>query len=134
MEHRMRIAVATNDGISLSEHFGRSAGFIVFEVDDAKIASRETRTNNHTPHAQGLCQGGQHSHQQGHTHNHAGIVGLLQDCQVVLCGGMGMGAAQALKQMGIQPVVCPSRCSAEEALTMYLNGNVTATSAGFCQH
>jgi predicted Fe-Mo cluster-binding NifX family protein len=30
----MKIAVATEDGTSISAHFGRSAGFIIFDIDN----------------------------------------------------------------------------------------------------
>jgi len=127
----MKIAVATIDGVSISQHFGRSAGFIVFEVEDKLIKSRELRTNNHTPHAQGLCHGEHHEHGT-HTHGHDGVVGLLHDCSVVLCGGMGAGAAQALAQQGIQSFVLPSPCPADEAVTQYLHGALPAVSSAFC--
>ena len=107
---------------------------MVFEVEDKQIKTREFRTNRHTPHAQGLCLG---EHQHGaHNHGHDGVVGLLQDCAAVLCGGMGAGAAQALAQQGIQAFVLPSGCSAEEALVGYLQGSMEAVPAGLagCQH
>ena len=50
----MRIAVPTNDGASISEHFGRSASFLIFEIENGQIKSRELRTN-----------GAKHSHAQG---------------------------------------------------------------------
>ncbi len=133
----MKIAVAVTDGSSVSQHFGRSAGFLVFEVQDKQIKSRELRSNHHTPHAQGLCHGEQHQHGMGaHSHGHDGVVGLLHDCAVVLCGGMGAGAAQALAQQGIQPFVLPPGHSAEEAVTLYLQGSTQAVPAGLvaCEH
>lgn len=124
----MKLAVATIDGVSLSQHFGRSTGFVVFEVEGKSIKSRELRTNDRTPHAQGLCTG---EHEHG-THSHAGIVDLLADCSVVLCGGMGAGAATALTQQGIQPAIVPVMCTAEEAVSHYLNGETSPASSGFC--
>jgi predicted Fe-Mo cluster-binding NifX family protein len=87
----VKIAVATMDGALVSQHFGQSRGFVVFEAQDGKLGACEIRTNNHTPHAQGLC-----NHEGGHQHSahgHANILDLLSDCKVVLCGGMGGGAA-----------------------------------------
>ena len=51
----MKIAVATIDGIALSQHFGQSKGFVVFDVEDSTVRSRELRTNADTPHNQGIC-------------------------------------------------------------------------------
>ncbi len=52
--NQMRIAVPTNDGKPISEHFGRSASFLVFEVESDQVKNRETRINEM-----------QHSHKQG---------------------------------------------------------------------
>ena len=92
----MKIAVATTDGTDFSQHFGRSTGFVVFGVDGEAVNSRELRTNDRTPHAQGFCD---HSGGKHESPSHTGIAGLLQDCQVVLCGGMGAGAAEALNSL-----------------------------------
>ena len=54
----MKIAVATMDGVSLSQHFGRSKGFVVFEVDGLTVQNRKLRTNDDTPHDQGICNHG----------------------------------------------------------------------------
>lgn len=120
-------------------HFGRSAGFVIFEVEGAQVSRAEMRTNRHSAHAQGLCGGEEHGHgEAGHghgehgSHSHAGLVGLLQGCEVVLCGGMGAGAAQALRQNRIQPVIVAGPESAEAAVEQYARGDFKASSAGFC--
>lgn len=132
----MKIAVATADGVSISQHFGQSTGFIVFEVEGKGVKHRESRTNEQTPHAQGICQHGhdqpQGQHGQG-AHNHAGILTMIGDCEVVLCGGMGGGAAQALRQAGIRPVILPMAGSADDVVSQYLNGTVREVESGFCQ-
>jgi predicted Fe-Mo cluster-binding NifX family protein len=143
----MKVAVATTDGVAFSQHFGQSAGFVVFEVEDGVLKGRELRTNDRTPHAQGLCDGasnapasgaleqkGQHGEgRHGHgAHSCGSIADLLRDCEAVLCGGMGAGAANALSQQGIQPLVLPLACSADEAIAHYLNGTTKAQPGGFC--
>jgi predicted Fe-Mo cluster-binding NifX family protein len=125
-----RIAVATIDGVSLSQHFGQSKGFVVFEVDGTKIISSEVRTNQDTPHKEGICNHG--DHQTPGASGHPGILGLLKDCTVVLCGGMGAGAAQSLLANGLKPVIVPGTCSAQEAAAAYVRGDAPAASAGFC--
>jgi nitrogen fixation protein NifB len=122
----VKIAVATIDGVSLSQHFGQSKGFVVFEIDGQTVQSRELRTNDDTPHNQGVCNHG------GQTHGRASILDLLSDCSVLLCGGMGAGAAQAMVANGIKPVVVPGAPSAEDAVAIYTSGNVTDTPIGFC--
>lgn len=127
----MKIAVATMDGVSLSRHFGQSKGFAVFEAEGSTLGAREYRTNNHTPHAQGLC-----NHDGGHhhgTHSHGNILELLRDCDVVLCGGMGAGASQALRAHGIEPILVDVDCSTDEAVASYLKGTLAASDAGLCK-
>jgi predicted Fe-Mo cluster-binding NifX family protein len=123
----MKIAVATVDGTSMSQHFGQSAGFIVFDVEGKTIQQRELRSNQQTPHDEGICQ-----HGAGGAHSHSGIGGLIGDCTMVLCGGMGGGAAQALMQQGIRPVILPIAGSADDLVTRYLEGTIDTAPAGFC--
>lgn len=126
----MKIAVATIDGVSVSQHFGQSKGFVVFDAEGGTLGAREYRTNNHTPHAQGLCN---HDGEQQHeAHSHGSILELLQDCGVVLCGGMGAGAAQALRSQGIEPIIFATPFSADEAAAAYLKGTLTSSQTGLC--
>jgi predicted Fe-Mo cluster-binding NifX family protein len=126
----MRIAVPTNDGINVSEHFGRSTGFLVFEIEDGRIANREVRSNSgcHT-HDGGSC--GDHAPAAGN-HSHAGIVASIAGCDTVICAGMGGRAAEALRMGGIKPVIAACSGSAEAAVLAYLSGTLPARD-GFCQ-
>lgn len=126
----MKIAVATIDGVSLSQHFGQSKGFVVFEVKGLTVQSRELRTNSVTPHNQGICNH-EGQNQQG-TRGHASILDHLSDCGIVLCGGMGAGAAQSLMANGIKPVILQGALSADDAVAAYISGKIPITPAGFC--
>jgi predicted Fe-Mo cluster-binding NifX family protein len=126
----MKIAVASADGVSISQHFGRSQCFIVFDVADGKVAGREVRDNTYTAHAKGQCKEGEHHHDQ--PHSHADIIAALHDCQVVLCGGMGWRASEDLKSNGIQALVIGLTTTPEQAVQSYLNGTLKAAS-GFCR-
>jgi predicted Fe-Mo cluster-binding NifX family protein len=126
----MKIAVATIDGISLSQHFGQSKGFVVFDYEGSTMRSREFRTNSDTPHNQGICNH-EASKSQG-AHDHRSIFDLLSDCGVVLCGGMGAGAAQSMLSNGIKPVIMPGVRSTDDAVADYINGKIPAAQSGFC--
>ncbi len=94
------------------------------------LRSRESRTPADTPHNQGICH-----HQAANplaAQGPAGIFDLLSECSVVLCGGMGAGAANALLAHGIKPAMLPGERSAEDAVASYLSGDVPATPVGFC--
>jgi hypothetical protein len=59
-----------------------------------------TNQSQHS-HAQGAC--GDHPG-PSEAHSHAGILGVLAGCDVVICSGMGKGAADALRSGGITEV------------------------------
>ena len=126
----MKIAVATIDGVSLSQHFGQSKGFVVFDVDGSTVQNREFRTNDKTPHNQGICNH-EGQNQQG-MQGHASIFELLKDCDVVLCGGMGAGAAQSMTANGIKPVTLAGAYSADDAVKTYISGNAPIVTSAFC--
>lgn len=128
----MKIAVASADGVAVSPHFGRSACFIVYEVANQKIVSRETRSNEYTAFAKGECRGAEEHTHHDEAHSHAGVVGALRDCVALLCGGMGRRAADELQANGIQPVVVGGDLTPDETVAAYLSGKLKGTT-GFCQ-
>jgi predicted Fe-Mo cluster-binding NifX family protein len=132
----MKIAVASTDGVSVSQHFGQSAGFIVFDIEGASIKSHEWRPADQSPHSAGICQheqGEAASHQGGSAHDHAGFMTLIHDCETILCGGMGAGAAQAMVQYGFRPVVVPVSGTAEKVVAQYLEGAIVGSESPSCQ-
>ncbi len=50
----MKIAIASNDGKRISAHFGRSKGFVIFEIENGEIKNREYIPNTFTGHARGI--------------------------------------------------------------------------------
>jgi predicted Fe-Mo cluster-binding NifX family protein len=126
----MRIAIPTNDGVSISEHFGRSAAFLIFEIENGQIKNRELRTNGakHS-HAQGACD---HHSADNKPHSHAGILAALDGCEVVICAGMGQRAAEALSASGAQ-IVIAAPVSAQDTVTAYLDGKLSTVKEGFCR-
>ena len=115
----------------VSAHFGRSAGFIVFEIQEGRVANVEIRPNvaQHT-HAQGACDHGPGAHQ---AHDHGAIVGALEGCDVVICAGMGGRAAEALKSAGITQIIVTGVGPAEEKVAAYLAGQLPADGQHFCK-
>ena len=126
----MRVAVASQDGESISAHFGRCAFFIIFDAEDGTVQRKELRQNTHTSHATGNC------HLPGHgdqPHSHAAIIQALHDCQAALCYGMGWKAADELMRNGIKPVIVDRKRTPEEAVALYTEGKLASTSRGFCE-
>jgi len=131
MEKKMtKIAVPTNDGIAISEHFGRSAGFIVFTIEQNSIQSQEMRAN--LPHGESQHGNCAESSGDAHRQHHTGMAAILGDCQTVLCAGMGRRAADALQEAGIKAVVVPAAGPATDLVSAYLSGKLIGQDAGFC--
>jgi predicted Fe-Mo cluster-binding NifX family protein len=129
-KNQMRIAIPTNDGTSISEHFGRSAAFLIFETEEGKIKSHEMKTNGQQhSHAQGGCD---HGSTESSQHSHQGILSALDGCAIVICAGMGQRAAEALKGGGVTQIVVTTVGSAEEAVGTFLAGKLTSSTKSFC--
>jgi predicted Fe-Mo cluster-binding NifX family protein len=119
----MRIAVPTNDGTSISPHFGRSAAFLIFETRDGRIQTRELRSNTM-----------QHSHDHAHEpHGHAAILQALAGCDAVICAGMGARAAEALQAGGVETIVFTAPGPAESAVTAFLAGVLPVHDQSLCR-
>lgn len=106
----IKIAAITDDGKSISQHFGRAAYYLVATVQDGQIVQRELRNKlghahfANEPHAGD--QPGQPHGMDAVSHNkHVQMAEAIADCQALLCRGMGMGAYESMKAVGIRPVV-----------------------------
>lgn len=128
----MKIAAVSEDGVTISQHFGRAPFYVVVTVEDGKIVSRETRDKmGHTQFAAEHHE--EHDHEadpRGHgfdpaaQNRHTRMAAAIADCEVLLVGGMGAGAYESMKQANIRPVVTDVN-DIEEAVQAFLSGNLT---------
>jgi predicted Fe-Mo cluster-binding NifX family protein len=124
----MKIAVATENEKSVSQHFGRAPYFVVLTVEEGKIVGKERRAKagHHTFAAHEppkLAPGEKHGYEAGSEVRHADIAEALSDCQVLLAGGMGWGAYESMKGYGIEPIVTDIE-NIDEAVRLYLAGKL----------
>jgi predicted Fe-Mo cluster-binding NifX family protein len=126
-ESPMKIAIITDDGKSISQHFGRAAYYMVLTIEDGKITERELRDK--VGHSQFSAVGPEEHHHEQHglddaSHNkHAMMAGSITDCQAVICGGMGMGAYESMRRLNIKPIVT-NEASVEAAAQAYIDGKL----------
>ncbi len=107
----MKIAIVTNDGLTVSQHFGRARFYLVVEMDGGKEVDRELR-RRFTPHLSGNAGHGE-AHAPGQPHGtgpeamrrHAAMAEAIKDCQFLIAGGMGTGAVQAMEASGIKVIL-----------------------------
>ncbi len=100
----MKIAV-TYEGGSIFQHFGKTETFKMYEVEDGKITSMQI------VHAGGA--------------GHSALAGFLseQSANVLICGGIGEGAQEALKEAGIK-VISGAAGEVDAAVNAYLAGEL----------
>ena len=105
----MKIACITDDGRTISQHFGRAQYYAVLTIEEGKIVARELRPKmGHQQFAaqeQEVPAGQRHGTDQASHDKHLSMAQAIADCEVLLCRGMGYGAYQSMQRMGITPVV-----------------------------
>jgi predicted Fe-Mo cluster-binding NifX family protein len=124
----MKIAVVSDNEVTISQHFGRAPYYVVVTVVEGKVVAKETRpkAGHHTFAAHPppkLAPGERHGYEEGSQSRHASMADALSDCQVLLAGGMGWGAYEAMLGYGIQPIVTDVK-DIDEAVELHLAGRL----------
>ena len=132
----MKIAIVSDDEQNISAHFGRAPLFVVATIDDGKVKSKETRAKpGHHPkggnHEHRCASGKEHGYDAGAKRRHEKMLDSISDCKVVIAGGMGWGAYDAMQCNDIEPIINDVR-SVDEAIKMYISGNMT-NQMNFCR-
>lgn len=120
----MKIAVATEQGKTISDHFGRSPYVAIFETENGKIINQSMRENTFTGHFRGHHEGqqhGEHLHGAGDPHDHNSAAEGLGDCRVVISHGMGRRAWEDLRARGIE-MIAPDETEVEKAVLAHTPG------------
>lgn len=110
----MKVAVTYENG-EVFQHFGRTAEFKVYDIQDGRIVSSQVVST---------CGKG-----------HGELVGVIRGlgASAVICGGIGEGARNALVSTGIQ--VCSGNSgSADAAAEAFATGALDACSGATCDH
>ena len=121
----MKIAAITEDGITISQHFGRAPYYLVVTIEDGKIVSKEKRdkVGHHnfagSEHSE-TAPGERHGYDAAAQSRHSMMAQSIADCQVLFAGGMGWGAYDSLKKAGIEVIVTDVE-NIDEAVKLYLD-------------
>jgi predicted Fe-Mo cluster-binding NifX family protein len=113
-----KIAIATEDGLYVSAHFGRAPYFQVLTIEDGKIIASERREK-------AFHQGAHHEHHDhagGDTHA-SGMVAVVRDCAAIIAGGMGRPAYASIQSAGLTPILTDER-NIEQAAQAYASGTL----------
>lgn len=124
----MKIAAVSDDGSTISQHFGRAPFYVVVTIDDGKIVTREKRDKMghaqfaNEPHDEGADPRG-HGYGDATQSRHVRMASAIADCEVLLARGMGAGAYESLRQSGIRPFVTDIP-TIDDAVQAYLEGRL----------
>lgn len=103
----VRIAVASSDGETINEHFGRTSQFIIYEVEEdgnyRQVEKREVAPG---------CKSG-----EADVHGPGGTTDRFGDVQAVFAAQIGPGAAASLQEKGVRAFNLKG--SVHKALTAY---------------
>lgn len=110
----MKIAVTYENG-EIFQHFGHTAQFKVYEVQEGRIVRAEVIDTNGS--------------------GHGALAGMLSDLgiEVLICGGIGGGAQMALAQAGIELYGGVSG-DADDAVVAFVSGNLNYDPEAKCDH
>ena len=121
----MKVAVATDDFVSITGHVGRCNGFLIFDIENNKVMDVEQRENNFTHHKTST----DHSHSHGHSHT--SLIEGLSDCKTLICSSAGWRLQDDFKSAG-KELVFTEETLAEEAALKYSNGTLVINTDGAC--
>ncbi len=110
----MRIAVTYEDG-EVGQHFGKTEEFKIYDIEDGKVSSSQIIDTNGA--------------------GHGALAGFLRAAEVdaIICGGIGMGARNALMEMGIG--LYPGACgNADDVVNAFLTGELDFNPDETCHH
>ena len=111
---KMRIAVTYENG-QIFQHFGHTAAFKVYDVENGAVTASEVVSTNGSGH--GAL---------------AGVLTVLK-ADVLICGGIGGGAQMALAQAGIK-LYGGVQGDADAAVQAYLAGQLDYDPDVHCDH
>ena len=118
----IKIAAVSDDGQTISQHFGRAKYYTVLTIENGQIITREQREKmGHAQfagkeHAEDKADPRGHGFTPAEQDRHFQMAEAIRDCQILLARGMGSGAYYSMEQVGIKPVITDIASIDEAAL------------------
>ena len=104
----LRLAVASKEGLAISEHFGHATAFRIYDVAPGQCKFLPARQVAHYCHGQSGDQGAL-----------AGILATIKDCSAVFVARIGDGPIEKLRAIGVEAVAGYAHQAIDEALLDY---------------
>jgi predicted Fe-Mo cluster-binding NifX family protein len=128
----LKIATVSDNGVTISQHFGRAPLYVVVTVENGKIIAKETRERGGNTCACGHASAAAPNDDchAGHNHDsvqsqtkHTSMADAIADCNVIIARGMGYGAYASLKSRNLEPIITDV-AEIDQAVKMYLDGKL----------
>jgi predicted Fe-Mo cluster-binding NifX family protein len=123
----MKIAIASDDNKTIASHFGKTRGFIIYDIAKTVVTDRHYVENTFTGHARGVS---------GHGHvadRHGPILQALEGCRAVIAQGMGRRIYDDLRAAGIEAFIV-DETDADRALQLFLGNTLKDHPDKGCDH
>ncbi len=128
----MRIAIPTNDMTTVSAHFGRTKGFMVYDLEENKVINFQYILNTFTGHAKNKVKEKELDHGK-HKHSHETILNSLSKCNVIIAGGMGKRLFNDFDEKEIQVYITQEK-SIHIAIELFNKGVLDNNTTKCCNH
>ena len=100
----MQIAVASNDGIQINQHFGHVDRFLIYEVEEGRVSLLEERP------VERYCRFDPEHPMRSHTLRDT--ADALKGCRAVVCSMIGEAPKLELERLGVEPFVAEGEITA----------------------
>ena len=122
------LAAVTDDGITISQHFGRAKYYEVIFVENNKVVKKERREkmghhnfanaeHHHHDH------NGEHGLDESSHDKHVSMADTIKDCSILLARGMGYGAFQSLAQLDLKAILTDIK-NIDDAVQSVIDGTI----------
>lgn len=128
----MKIAIVTEDGATISQHFGRARYYAVLTVENQQVVGREMldRTGailppdeHHEPRQGVTGQVDCHGTGLAAAAHHERMIQPIKGCQVLLTRGLGWSGRLSLVDAHIRPIIT-DMVDIDAAVKTYLDGSI----------
>ena len=113
-EEEMRVAVTYDNG-EVFQHFGRTETFKLYDIEDGRVMQEQVIETNGT--------------------GHGALAGFLKTAgaDVLICGGLGQGAKNALAEAGIK-VYAGASGNTDATVRNFIAGTLSEKGEATCDH
>ena len=117
----MKVAVVSDDGKTVSAHFGMARFYLVYQIEGGQIKGKEVREK--AAHGPGEGHHGPGAPEAGERVTHQMMLSNVEDCEAVVARGMGAPMYLFLKNSG-KKIYITMRELADEAVGDVVGGTV----------